>query len=523
MSKRILWILTIAMSLTVLGLIFIQISWIRNAVDLKDKQFQQLVNNTLTDFSRQVDHYYTSIRMNTIIEENLTSEAKKEWQREMEEREPSVVLGEKRDHNNLQEHLFSDNDNGLVEVIGDTIFIISQKGGEIIDTINLSGYQDQELRRKFEKSLLEQQLLVSTIMKKMLLEDVSFEKRIDQKYLEKVLHKNLIDRGINLDYEYTVIKDNKKEIYSSNAFELHTDSHYFRTGLLSDEVMDEITYLYLYFPEQKALVRGSLGFLGTSTVVLTLIMIILFTFALYVIFKQKKLSDIKNDFVNNMTHELKTPISTISLASQMLNDESIPAERKNTGNISRIIQTESKRLGYQVERVLQMAVLDQGHLVLKKKEVDMKEIISNVVQNFKLQVENSRGSLEVLDESDNGVVYGDKVHLMNVVTNLMDNAIKYSREKPEITIQMYNTGRQFIFSVKDRGIGISKDNQKKVFDRFFRVSTGNVHDVKGFGLGLSYVKLIVEQHGGSISLASDLNKGTQFKIILPKYSEKQLS
>ena len=224
-----------------------------------------------------------------------------------------------------------------------------------------------------------------------------------------------------------------------------------------------------------------------------------------------------------MTHELKTPISTISLASQMLNDESISAERKNSGHIARIIQTESKRLGYQVERVLQMAVLDQGHLVLKKKEVGMSEIIATVVQNFKLQVENQNGKLEVIDESTNDTVNGDKVHLVNVVTNLLDNAVKYSGGTPDITVHMRNSAKQFKLNVKDKGIGISKDNQKKVFDRFYRVSTGNVHDVKGFGLGLSYVKLIIEQHGGSISLSSELNKGTQFNIELPLQSEKQLS
>jgi two-component system phosphate regulon sensor histidine kinase PhoR len=224
-----------------------------------------------------------------------------------------------------------------------------------------------------------------------------------------------------------------------------------------------------------------------------------------------------------MTHELKTPISTISLASQMLNDESISAERKNSGHIGRIIQTESKRLGYQVERVLQMAVLDQGHLVLKKKEVGMSEIVTSVVQNFKLQVESQNGKLEVIDESTYDIVEGDKVHLVNVVTNLLDNAIKYSGGTPDIAVQMRNSDKQFMLSVKDKGIGISKDNQKKVFDRFYRVSTGNVHDVKGFGLGLSYVKLIIEQHGGYIGLSSELNKGTQFDIKLPLHSEKQIT
>jgi signal transduction histidine kinase len=524
MSKHILWILTVALSLALLGLIFIQVSWIRSAVELKDKQFQQLVNTTLTDVSRQLDRYYTTKRMNAIIEEKLEEESGLNWLIDPDLYDPSLNLGGSIGSTSstspatpIDKNIKKD----LAEIVGDSVIVITHHDGAVVDTINISGYQDEKSRKKLEQSLRDQQVMVATIMKKMLLDNVSFEERIEQEQLEKVLSRYLADRGVNLDYEYTVIRDNRKEIYSSDNFDLNTEGYYFRTSLLSDEILNEETYLYLYFPGQQELVRSSLGFLVFATLVLTILMIILFTFALYVIFKQKRLSEIKNDFVNNMTHELKTPISTISLASQMLNDESIPAERKNSGHIGRIIQTESKRLGYQVERVLQMAVLDQGHLVLKKKEVGMSEIVTSVVQNFKLQVENQNGKLEVIDESTSDIVEGDKVHLVNVVTNLLDNAIKYSGGMPDITVQMRNSDKQFMLSVKDKGIGISKDNQKKVFDRFYRVSTGNVHDVKGFGLGLSYVKLIVEQHGGSIGLSSELNKGTQFDIKLPLYTEKQ--
>jgi two-component system, OmpR family, phosphate regulon sensor histidine kinase PhoR len=521
MSKRILWILTIALSLTLIGLIFIQVSWIRNAVELKDKQFQQLVNNTLTSVSRQLDHYYTSMRMNTIIEERLSGNGEVQGVIELETRVPPVELDSME--LSLWWDRFAQNDmsDELFEIIDDSVILITRKGEREVDTMHIESFQEKESREKLARSLQEQQLMVATIMKTMLLEDVSFDERIEQEQLEKVLSKNLVDRGINLDFEYTVIRGNNKEVYTSDEFSRETDCYYFRTSLVNDEIHGEETYLYLYFPGQKALVRSSLGFLGSSTLILTLLMIILFTFALYVIFRQKRLSDIKNDFVNNMTHELKTPISTISLASQMLNDNTIPVEKKNLAHISRIIQTESKRLGYQVERVLQMAVLDQGHLVMKKSVVGMGEIIANVIQNFKLMVENHHGKVEIIDESSCDMVEGDKVHLLNVVTNLMDNAIKYSREKPVITVRMWNDDKHFWFSVIDKGIGISKDNQKKVFERFYRVSTGNVHDVKGFGLGLSYVKLIVDQHGGSVSLSSEPGKGTQFDIKLPLYSQNQ--
>jgi len=520
MSKRILWILTIALSLTLLGLVYIQISWVENAISLKDRQFQQLVNSTLTDVSRQLENYYTTRRLNAIISERLSPGAEMEWQLELDEDPPEVVIDEIEDATALPPVSEGGSMEEYMELIGDTVIVIRRDGDDIVDTISFSEFRNMESRKKLEQSMKEQQVMINTIMKQMLLEDVAFGERVEQEQLEDVLSGNLVDRGISLDYEYSVIRDNNQEIYASGNFDTSTEHYYFRTALMKNEIQDEETYLYVYFPGQQALVRGSLGFLGTSSLVLTLLMVVLFTFALYVIFRQKKLSDIKNDFVNNMTHELKTPISTISLASQMLSDNSIPDEKKNLGHISRIIQTESKRLGYQVERVLQMAVLDQGHLVLKKETVSMNEIITTVAQNFRLQIENKQGKLEVFDTAGEDLVEGDKVHLMNVVTNLVDNAVKYSREHPEIVVNTHNTKGSYRFSVQDNGIGIAKDDQKKVFDRFYRVSTGNVHDVKGFGLGLSYVKLIVEQHGGTIRLSSEINKGTTFDVTIPLYSEQ---
>lgn len=229
----------------------------------------------------------------------------------------------------------------------------------------------------------------------------------------------------------------------------------------------------------------------------------------------------KNDFVNNMTHELKTPISTISLASQMLSDRSIPDDQKNLTQISRIIQAESKQLGFQVERVLQMAIFDHGELRLKLEEVDLHDMIETVAQNFLLQIDKREGRLEFLPEAEDAVVQGDLMHLTNVVSNLIENAIKYTSRTPEIEISTRTENGYVVVSVSDNGIGISKEDQKRIFDKFYRVPTGNVHNVKGFGLGLSYVKLIVDHHHGHIKIKSEPNKGSQFDIHLPLRTEPQ--
>ncbi len=523
MSKRILWILTIALSLAMLGLILLQIFWIKSAADLKEKQFKQLVNNTLADVSRQLESYYTSDHMQKIIQDEEADENKEvTWNVIVDDDQKGSIYLE-GDNEKLDVPLILPEGEKYmeqkIELINDTIFVVTQKGKKGSDTIFLSGVEGGIDIRKIEKSLLEQEILVKKVMKKMLLEEISFEQRIDKKQFDKILISNLLDRGIDLEYEYAILENNKMEVYLTDHFDKRTDHYIYRTSLLSDKLHEKNTYLYIYFPGQREMVKGSIGMLASLSMILTLVIVVIFSFTLYVIYRQKRLSEIKNDFVNNMTHELKTPISTISLASQMLNDKSISPDKKNTDNISRIIQTESKRLGYQVEKVLQMAVFDQGHLILKKSEVDMHDLISTVVQNFKLQLENNKGKMECSLEADESIVSGDRVHLTNVITNLFDNAVKYSPELPVVKVKSYIEESIFRFSIKDNGIGISKENQKKIFDKFFRVSTGNVHDVRGFGLGLSYVKLIVEQHGGTISCASELGNGTQFDLKIPLCSE----
>ncbi|MBA7558326.1 Sensor histidine kinase ResE [subsurface metagenome] len=271
----------------------------------------------------------------------------------------------------------------------------------------------------------------------------------------------------------------------------------------------------MYFPRQTSFLLRSLGFMGISSMILTIVIILSFFITIYIIFKQKKLSEIKNDFVSNMTHELKTPISTISLASQMLNDNSIPDKSKNLGNISRIISDESKRLGYQVEKVLQMAIFDRGRIKLKKKKTDINELVHQVVTSFALQVKNKNGLMTESYKAENANVEVDPVHFTNLISNLVDNAIKYSGDDPRVGIATYNKNGKLCIRVRDNGIGIKKEDQKRIFEKFYRVPTGNVHNVKGFGLGLSYVKKIVEEHQGSVSLRSEVNKGTEFELSIP--------
>jgi two-component system phosphate regulon sensor histidine kinase PhoR len=383
------------------------------------------------------------------------------------------------------------------------------------DTILVSAMHPDLVRKELRKQVERQHYFVDHIVKKMLMEEGQVLENISEAQIETSLSEKLTARGVEIPFEYAVYEMGHKPVFSSENFNEYEQCRYFRRSLFPNSVFNRFVYISVYFPQERQLLRKSMGIMGGSSLMITVFIIIMFSLTLYIMFKQKRLSEMKNDFVNNMTHELKTPISTISLASQMLSDRSIPDEQKNLGQISRIIKTESRQLGYQVERVLQMAIFDHGELKLKKVQVDLHDIIETVAQNFLLQMEKRGGKLEFLPEAYQSVVTGDPMHLTNVVSNLMENAMKYTTRNPEITISTLNENNSLVISVADNGIGISKEDQKRIFDKFYRVPTGNVHNVKGFGLGLSYVKLIVAEHGGSIKLKSEFKKGSRFDIHLP--------
>ncbi len=343
--------------------------------------------------------------------------------------------------------------------------------------------------------------------------------RIDPLFLEQSLKRAISGKGIDLEYEYAVQSfsvDDARQIIASDGYKPGNNKVYYDVLFQRDIDNFKPNYLNLYFPKRSGYIIKTTGILVIPTIILTGLLIGIFVFTILIILRQKKLSIIKNDFINNMTHELKTPISTISLASQMLEDGSVTNTPKTIEHISKVINQESKRLSYQVEKVLQMAVFNEGRLKLRLKEIDINKLVETSVRNFELRVKNQNGTVISELNAKNALIKGDEVHITNVIFNLLDNAVKYSKEIPEITIGTLSKNGDVVLYVKDNGIGISKEHQSQIFERFYRVPTGNVHNVKGFGLGLSYVKKIIDVHSAKIKIDSVVNKGTKFSINFPQ-------
>lgn len=340
--------------------------------------------------------------------------------------------------------------------------------------------------------------------------------KVDRTTLENYLSDELNKRGITTPYEYTVKSSYGKSMAKSVGFQEEPELQVHRMTLFPGDIFADPSYLYVYFPNQRSFILSSLGTMSFTSIILILIVSLCFAYTIHIIFRQKKLSDMKTDFINNMTHELKTPVATISLASEMLKDDAILENKAKLSRYAGVIHDENKRLGGQVEKVLQMAVIDKGDLKLKTERINVHELIDRVVDQLALQIENRGGKLQCHLDAQQTIIDADDVHITNIIFNLLDNAIKYSTEQLDISVSTRNVKGGIAISVSDKGIGMNKEQQRRVFERFYRVPTGNIHNVKGFGLGLSYVKAMVEAHGGSIKVISELQKGSTFEIYMPQ-------
>jgi len=313
--------------------------------------------------------------------------------------------------------------------------------------------------------------------------------------------------NFHLDYSFVLVKPVPFLVNNASGFKNNVYNQ-----RLEDVVSKNGMELVMIVPEKKQFIMAEMGVLFITSVVLILVVLVMFWRTVLSLLKEKQISEHTTEFLNNMTHEFKTPLTNIALAGKMILKHPLIAQEKKVKHYSEIILEENDKLSKQVEQVLNMSALERGDIPLQKSKLDVHQLIHEALKCISVQLENKQGNLKLDLVATNFNVLGDKTHLTNALYNLIDNAIKYAKQQPELVIETYNQGVNLILVVADKGLGIDRQYQKKVFDKYFRVGTGNVHEVKGFGLGLAYVKQIVDCHGGKISLQSDVGKGASFKI-----------
>jgi two-component system phosphate regulon sensor histidine kinase PhoR len=348
--------------------------------------------------------------------------------------------------------------------------------------------------------------------------DQPLKDRVNTLWIDSLLRYELQNKGISLPFSYDVSTATNDSVIFSKAYDMVGEKPVFnvadtyQTPIFAQDVINDPGKIRIFFPDKNSHILNTMTYMLSISGGLLLVLIFCFGYTIFSILRQKKISEMKTDFINNMTHEFKTPVSTIMIASEALKDKDIIADQARVARLADIIYEENERLGSHIERVLNIARIEKNDFKLDKKPVEVNELIMDVLDSMQLKLQKNNAQVDLHLDADYSVIEADELHFSNVIYNLVDNAIKYSRENPELTISTLNRGNQLVIRVADKGIGMSRDQQAKIFEQFYRVPTGNLHDVKGFGLGLSYVNTIVKRLEGMISVRSEKEKGSEFEL-----------
>ena len=557
MKKRTLYLIIFLMSLSLTGIIIVQVLWIDNAIKIKEKNYnrdvRQAMENAVKRLEKKVNFVFLSnefpdrmpqpphiknpkVKKEKSINIREVYDEMSELRKRMEEEKHKVRIQQEEQEKKIEiQRKKSDSQEEKLTIDTDRLINLDSLPQIRMKSLNLDSIIDVSLKM-VDKSLnkIDWETINSQVEKQAekfnnIFKEMAFEYkfnfdslkgRIPYQQIDSILERQFRENGINATYSYGVYDSQADSlIYKQEGFDtLMTDKAY-RVNLFPDHLVRKSTYLLVYLPEKKEQIIRSMAYLLLASLFFTLIIIATFGITIHTILKQKKLSEIKSDFINNMTHEFKTPIATISLASDSIANPQTLENKDKIMNFLRIIKSENKRMNNQVERVLQMSLLDKKDFQLDIKAVNGHHVIEQVVNNAGFQLDKNGGSVHFDPEAENDRIRVDEEHLLNILYNLVDNAIKYSGDHPVINVKTWNSRNFLAISVEDNGMGIRKEEFTRIFDKFYRVSTGNVHNVKGFGLGLSYVKAVIKEMKGDIRVSSQYGKGTRFDVYLPLTEE----
>ena len=507
------------MGLSFLGLLLLQLQYIREMAEMKKEQFDESVNRALYQASRNLELNETL----RYLEKDVNETERRAFSKDSMGSRSGFPDGTVQ-----QSHQYSvAGKDGTVYSSFELKTIATKpskmpKGMILRTDKNVISEASKSMQEIVHNRFVYQKALLNEVVYSILYSasEKPLKERINFKLLDRDLNAELMNNGIKIPYHFKVLTQDGREVYRCSEYSEEGEEYTYSQVLFRNDPQSKMGVLKVHFPDINSYIFSSVRFM-IPAVIFTVVLLITFIFTIFVIFRQKRYSEIKNDFINNMTHELKTPIASISLASQMLNDESVNKTPAMMNHLGTVINDETKRLRFLVEKVLQMSMFDRKKTVFKKKELDLNEMVESVANSFTLRVEHTGGKIYTDIGAIDSAIYVDEVHFQNVINNLLDNAVKYRKpDQPiDIYLRTWNDKDSLYLSVRDTGIGIKKDNLKKVFDKFYRVHTGNVHDVKGFGLGLAYVKNIVDLHNGEIKVDSEYGKGTTFTLKLPIIKE----
>ena len=520
MSKRIFVLLVILMSLSLIGIIFVQAYYIKGAVKNERDRFTFNVKKTLSYVSnsigdKELERYFEKYQ-SLDNEKKVDSTAVSQlfiYQQNNSTKETLIYRSNVLEENyKLSSSLF---DIGL-----DSIDIKNFIGNSQIEFYNNSDFRDPDINQnpitKIVNSgnLLDAQKNYLEKNFKAILKRIPIHKRVSKEEVSSLLSKKFLEDSIKIDFEFAIYSNDLATKVRSDGFE-NNKRPIFSVPIFYDENNQSNYKLLVNFPEDKKYILSSILGMILLSIVFTLIIIIAYSSALYQLVKQRKISEIKTDFINNMTHEFKTPIATINLALDAIKNPKIIDDKDKVVRYLNMIKDENKRMHAQVENVLRISKLEKNELNISKEKVDLHDLVEDALTHVELIVEDREGYIKTYLDAEKSTVLANETHFTNVIVNILDNAIKYSPDEPKIEVYTENVGTNILLKIKDHGSGMSKAATKRVFEKFYREHTGNIHNVKGHGLGLAYVKRIVDDHQGHVSVESEKEKGSIFTIKLP--------
>jgi two-component system, OmpR family, phosphate regulon sensor histidine kinase PhoR len=522
------------MSISLVGIIVVQLFWINNAIEVKEAEYEENVRDALENIitkierknavifiSENLDHFTVKrVSSNELIDkqdfveyfqddtlihiesDRIGISTEKELKLNIvSEDNQQVRVIDKLKERDSNAHIYtstkySESDGENVIVMNDSVWVSHN------DTIST---RTEVYINVFGDMLAEYKTRTNAI-----------EHKLDFELLDTLIKREILEKGFDNEYEYAIIDSKLDTLYrKTDGFSEENIDKSFKMSLFPDAIIDKSIFLHLYLPGKNSFIYRSISFMLIGSIFFTFIIILIFFITIRIAFRQKKISEIKSDFINNMTHEFKTPIATISLAADSIRNTKIINDETKVNQYLNIIKEENRRMNNQVESVLQMSLLEKDKFKIKLSEYDLHELIETAIKNIKIQIQQKNGKINVALHAENPFSMVDETHFLNIIHNLLDNAVKYSKDNLEITLTTRNQNGNIIILIEDNGIGIKKEDLVRIFDKFYRVSTGNIHNVKGFGLGLSYVKAIVNEFNGSVNVTSEFEEGSRFEICLP--------